>query len=184
MWIATAHRWNSDAAFLAACDAAGWSRGPGNRPIPGDGIVLDVIGPSIDPPTMVDGVIVPGAIDARWHVNVARIGVDLPASFVAATVTPATPRRGFNLPPPATPELPPVPATVPAWAFKALLREANRFAAARTAVDAAGGRQKDAWDGKPNWSRTSPLIATIATALSLTGPQLDQMFRDAEAAAE
>ena len=34
MWTRTCHRFTNEAAFLAACDAAGWPRDHANRPAP------------------------------------------------------------------------------------------------------------------------------------------------------
>ena len=34
MWTETFHRFADEAAFLAACDAAGWARGPDGKASP------------------------------------------------------------------------------------------------------------------------------------------------------
>ena len=178
----TFHRFPTRAAFLAACDAAGWARDHLGMPDPPPRVALDVIGPYAPPPTVVNGVMVPAAWDGRWHVNVLWPGDDEPpAEWEAARINPATPSRTFGVKPPRVPDPPPVPDRVPAWTGKTVLREAGRLAGARAAVDLAGGRTKDAWDGKTHWERNSPMIAAIASALSLTSAQVDQMFRDADA---
>lgn len=80
MWIQTFHRFLNDAAFLAACDAAGWPRDHTNRPEPPPGVVLDIIGPLSDP---------------RLHVNVAWHARDVDAAWTASQIAPATPSRVF-----------------------------------------------------------------------------------------
>lgn len=74
MWIPTYHAFPSRAAFLAACDAAGWARGPDGKPTPPAGATLQEIGPIVAPPRLdADGTPVPGdALDPRYHVNAAR----------------------------------------------------------------------------------------------------------------
>ena len=63
MWHATYHAFPSRAAFLAACDAAGWQRGPDQRPLLPEGVVLDEVGPIMSRPTVdVDGTPVPGEV--------------------------------------------------------------------------------------------------------------------------
>ena len=52
MWIPTYHAFPSGAAFLAACDVAGWLRGPDGKPMPAEGAVLQEIGPIIAPPSI------------------------------------------------------------------------------------------------------------------------------------
>jgi len=92
----TFHRFVTEAAFLAACDAAGWPRDHQNRPVPPPDIALDVIGPWQDRPAW-DGVtLTPGAIDGRWHVN-AQWPPDtiLPPAWSDAEVIPEQPFRMF-----------------------------------------------------------------------------------------
>ncbi len=96
MWTETYHRFADETAFLAACDAAGWLRGPGNRSLAPAGVALDVIGPAVEPPSLVGTLITPGAIDPRWHVSASWFsGTAMPASFVAAEVIPELPARMF-----------------------------------------------------------------------------------------
>jgi hypothetical protein len=96
MWTETFHRFDSEAAFLAACDAAGWPRGPDNTPQPPAGVSLDVVGSAVQAPTLVGTVITPGAVDPRWHVNAAWFsGTSMPSGFAAAEVIPERPVRTF-----------------------------------------------------------------------------------------
>jgi hypothetical protein len=96
MWTETYHRFSNEAAFLAACDAAGWARGPDGKPAPPTGVVLDIVGPAVEPPVFTGALITPGAVDPRWHVSACWFsGNALPASFVAAEVIPERPVRMF-----------------------------------------------------------------------------------------
>ena len=52
------------------------------------------------------------------------------------------------------------------------------------AVQAAGGRVRDAWDGAATWDRSSEFLGDLAGALGLSAGQVDQMFREAEAMRE
>lgn len=78
MWTPTYHRFTDEAAFLAACDAAGWPRDHTNRPAPPPGVALDLIGAMGSP---------------GYHVNAAWHAMDVPAAFTASQITPATPSR-------------------------------------------------------------------------------------------
>lgn len=96
MWIETYHRFADRQAFLNACDAAGWARGPDHEPGAGEGFSMDVIGPAHQPPVWVDGRATPGAVDARWHVNLSRrASLALPAAIAAAEIIPEAPLRVF-----------------------------------------------------------------------------------------
>jgi len=96
MWTETFHRFPTEAAFLAACDAAGWPLGPGNQPAPPEGVSLDVVGPAIEAPTLAGALITPGAVDPRWHVSASWFaGTAIPASFEAAEVISERPLRTF-----------------------------------------------------------------------------------------
>ena len=77
MWIPTYHAFPSRAAFLAACDASGWPRGPDGKPMPPEGAVLLEIGPIVAPPSLgADGTPVPGDVfDLLYHVNAAWHGI-------------------------------------------------------------------------------------------------------------
>ncbi len=182
MWTTTYHRFLNRAAFLAACDAATWPRGPDNQPIPPNGATLVEIGPLMAPPSIgPDGMPIPGEVlDPRHHVNAAWHGIDVPEAFRAASVVPATPNRCFALPAAPTIE-PPVPPLIPAWKGKAALREAGLLDAVEAAVAAAGGRIQDAWAGAPEWSRDSEFLLSLAVGLGLSKQQIDDMFRSADA---
>lgn len=80
MWTPTYHRFLNEAAFLAACDAAGWPRDHENRPAPPPHVQLDIIGPLADP---------------RWHVNAAWHSRGVDPAWVASQITPATPSRAW-----------------------------------------------------------------------------------------
>ncbi len=96
MWTETYHRFASEAMFLAACDAAGWPRGPDAKTSPPAGVVLDVVGPAVEPPVLAGTLITPGAIDPRWHVSASWFsGTAMPTSFAAAEVIPEQPVRMF-----------------------------------------------------------------------------------------
>jgi hypothetical protein len=96
MWTETYHRFPDESAFLAACDAAGWARGPGGKASPPAGVVLDIVGPAVEPPILAGTVITPGAVDPRWHVCACWFsGTATPSSFSAAEVVPERPVRMF-----------------------------------------------------------------------------------------
>ena len=103
MWTETYHRFTDEAAFLAACDAAGWPRGPDGKPLSPEGVALDVVGPAVDPPAFAGTLITQDAIDTRWHVNVSWFsGTAMPPSFAAAEVIPERLIRMFAATDPAT----------------------------------------------------------------------------------
>ena len=182
MWIPTYHAFPSRAAFLAACDAAGWPRGPDGKPMPPAGATIQEIGPIIGPPSIgPDGAPVPGEVlDPRYHVNAAWHGIEPPAVFRAAAMAPKTANRSFSLPPTPSPVEPPVPAVVPAWKGKASLRDAGLLDAVEGAVAQTGGRVRDPWDGASEWNRDSEFLSVLAEALGSRAGQIDQMFRDAD----
>ena len=96
MWTETFHRFADEAAFLAACDAAGWPRGPDGKTSPPTGVVLDVVGPAVEPPVLTGTLITPGAVDPRWHVAACWFsGAAMPPSFTADEVIPERPVRVF-----------------------------------------------------------------------------------------
>lgn len=181
MWTPTYHRFASRAAFLAACDAAGWPV-EGNAPVPPSGVVLDEVGPLLAPPQIVAGVAEPGeVIDARFHVNAAWHGIAPPAAFAAAEVTPETPSRAFALPAPPEPPPPAVPPVVAAWKGKAVLDAHDLLATVEAAVAAAGGMVAIAWAGATEWHRDSDFLAQLATAAGLDAAEVDDLFREADA---
>jgi hypothetical protein len=181
MWIRTFHRFETEAAFLAACDAAGWPRDHLNRPVTPAGVDLDVIGALADPPTVMEGRIVPGAVDPRWHVNASWLGLEVPEAFAAAQVTPNAPTRGFADRPPDPPPEPPVPPVAAAWKAKEVLAQRGLLDDVETAVAAAGGLVQRAWTGAAEWSRDSRFIAELAHVLGLGASDVDLMFREADA---
>jgi hypothetical protein len=181
MWTRTFHRFDTEAAFLAACDAAGWPRDHRNRPVPPTGVDLDIIGALVDPPTVVDDRIVPGNVDARWHINASWLGPEVPEVFGAAQVTPNAPTRSFADRPPDPPPEPPVPPVVAAWKAKEVLAQRGLLDDVETAVAAAGGLVQRAWTGAAQWSRDSRFIGELTKALNLEPSVVDQVFREADA---
>lgn len=182
MWVQGFYRFASRAAFFAACDAAGWPRDDRNQPAPPAGVDLDVVGQLISPPQIIAGMAEPGeVIDARWHVNAAWHGVEPPAGFAAAAVTPEAPARAFALPAPAEPPPPAVPPVVAAWKGKAVLDAHDLLATVEAAVAAAGGMVAIAWAGATEWRRDSDFLAALAEAVGLTASEIDDLFREADA---
>jgi hypothetical protein len=183
MWIPTYHAFPSRAAFLAACDAAGWPRGPDGKPMPPDGAAVQEIGPIMAPPSVgADGSPVPGdVLDARDHVNAAWHGIDPPASFAACAVTPMTPSRSFSLPPLPPPVEAPVPPVVASWKAKEVLAQRGLLDDVEAAVAAAGGLVQRAWAGAAEWSRGSRFVGELTGALGLEAADVDRMFREADA---
>ena len=96
MWTETYHRFSDEAAFLAACDAAGWARGPDGKPMPSAGVVLDIVGPAVEAPVFTGALITPGAVDPRWYVAACWFsGTAMPPDFAASEVIPERPVRMF-----------------------------------------------------------------------------------------
>ena len=182
MWTETFHCFIDEATFLAACDVAGWARGPDGKPMPPQGVSLDVLGTLTAPPTMgPNSTPMAGAIiDPGFHVNMARHCQSVPAPFQASVITPATPHRVLSLPVLA-PATAPVPGHIPAWKGKAALRETGLLESVEAAVQAAGGRVQDAWEGAATWDRGSEFLGDLAGALGLSAGQVDQVFMEAEA---
>lgn len=60
------------------------------------------------------------------------------------------------------------------------LADANLLAGVETAVAAADEKTKVAWEYALIWNRTSPMIETLAGALSLTDVQVDDLFKAAQ----
>jgi len=184
MWIETYHRFASRAAFLAACDAAGWERDPmlASRPVPPPEIALDELGPLVAAATMdADGNPVAGdVLDARHHVNAAWHGGVVSAAFEASRIEPATPHRTFGIV--APPSLPPaVPRVIPAWKALAWLESAGKLSAAEAVALAAGPAAKWAWQRSYEWHRDSELMQALATGLHMTAEQIDAAFIAADA---
>ncbi|MCX7380061.1 MAG: hypothetical protein NT133_01295 [Alphaproteobacteria bacterium] len=182
MWITTYHRFLNRAAFIEACQSAGWTCPPGKDPMLPQGVAMDIVGQIIGPPQIDEqGQPIAGeVIDPRYHVNLAWYGREPDAAFQASQVVPATPSRGWDIVvPPASP--PPVPQVVPAWKGKAALREAGLLGAVEAAVAAAGGRVQDAWLGASEWERASEFLTAMAVALGLMPDEVDKLFRDANA---
>jgi len=180
MWCETYHRFNDRAAFLAACDAAGWGRDPlsPTLPAPPPEVGFSEIGALVARPTLApDGAPIPGAvIDAGFHVNMAWHGGTVQEGFVASRVHPATPSRTFGLAPPPSPPPPVVPSTVAAWQGKAWLLQQGQLPAAEAAAQAAGGVALLAFQHAAEWHRDSALISVLAAALGLDAAATDAAF--------
>lgn len=181
MWITTCHRFTNRAAFLAACQMAGWTCPSGQDPELPQGVAVDIVGPIVAPAQVGEGgVPITGEVtDPRYHVNLAWHGRDPAPAFQASLVVPATPSRGWDVTAVAEPPSP-VPSVIPAWKGKAALREAGLLDAVEASVAAAGGRIQEAWTGAAEWSRDSRFIGILAKALDLEANEVDEMFRDAD----
>lgn len=182
MWITTYHRFLNRAAFLAACQEAGWTCPPGQDPELSHGVAMDIVGPILGPPRVgPNGIPIAGEVlDPRYHVNLAWHAQEMHPAFAVSQIAPATPSRTFGLPP-IQPPAPAVPAIIPAWKGKAALREAGLLDVVETAVAAAGGRVQDAWLGASEWERSSDFLVSLAASLGLNPCQIDDMFRCADA---
>jgi hypothetical protein len=95
MWVDKCYRFANRAAFLAACDAAGWPRNAEGQPWPA-AVALDIIGPGVEPPAIVDGAAVPGAVLPGYFVNASWYsGTDETPEFAAAQIVAEVPLRQF-----------------------------------------------------------------------------------------
>jgi hypothetical protein len=180
MWITTHHRFANRAAFDTAFLEAGWPVHQGVPELP-YGVVLDVVAPISAPARVGPGgePISGEAIDPRYQVNLAWHGCERDPAFEASLVIPATPSRGWDVSP-APVSQPPVPPVILSWKRKAVLREAGLLETVETAVKAADGRVRDAWQGAAEWQRDSEFLTNVADALGLSTEQVDQMFREAD----
>lgn len=70
-------------------------------------------------------------------------------------------------------------AVVTPFQGRMALADAGLLANVETAVAAGDEKTKVAWEYALEWRRTSPLIATLATALNLTETQVDDLFTSA-----
>lgn len=177
MWIETYHRFVDEAAFLAACQTAGWTCPPGQNPELLQGVAVDILGPIVAPAQVGAGgaPIAGDVIDPRYHVNLACHGRDPNSAFQASLVIPASPARRWDVTAVAEPQ-PPVPSVIPAWQGKAALREAGLLDAVEASVAAAGGRVQDAWTGASEWSRNSDFLLSLTPSLRLTNHDVDRLF--------
>ena len=118
-------------------------------------MALDIVGPFVGPASVgPNGIPVPGEVlDARYHVNLAWHAREMDPTFAASQVLPDTPSRGWDMAPLPEPGSPPAaPQSIPAWKGKAALREAGLLESVERAVNVAGGRVRDAWDGAVTWA--------------------------------
>lgn len=89
--------------------------------------------------------------------------------------------QGYRPEPPAPP---PVPVSVPKWAFLLVLRRAGKEAALKAAIAAYNGANADRvrakWEADPDIERNGATINALGAAIGYTPEQVDQVFRDAE----
>lgn len=99
MWTESYYRFPSRKAFLNACEAAGWTRGPANELVAPEGVSFDEIGQLVSTPVMeaATGMITPGdVLDARHYVTIAyHPPAAEHAGFVAHRIEPERPARVF-----------------------------------------------------------------------------------------
>lgn len=126
---------------------------------------------------VVDGRIVPGATDPRWHVNASWLGLEVPVAFATAQAIPISPTRSFADRPPEPPPEPPVPPVVAAWKAKEVFAQRGLLDHVEAAVVAVGGLVQRAWAGAAEWSRDSRFIDEMGKALGLESRVIDRMFR-------
>lgn len=85
---------------------------------------------------------------------------------------------------PAHPAPPPVPTSVPKWAFLLVLRRAGKEAALKAAIAAYSGANADRvrakWEADPDIERNGSTINALGAAIGYTPEQVDQVFRDAD----
>lgn len=87
-----------------------------------------------------------------------------------------------NTPNPYVPPPPPVPSQVPMWAVRVVLKQSDLLNQAQAAIDASGDYAlQTVWEYGNFADRSSPAIASLATALGMTGEEVDQMFFAANA---
>lgn len=85
---------------------------------------------------------------------------------------------------PAPPAPPPVPVSVPKWAFLLVLRRMGKEDALKTAIAAYNGadaaRVRAKWEASEVIERDGSTVNALGAAIGLTPEQVDQVFRDAE----
>lgn len=89
---------------------------------------------------------------------------------------------------PAPPAPPPVPASVPKWAFLLVLRRMGKEASLKAAIDAYAGPNADRvrakWEADPDVERDGQTVNDLGAAMGLMPPQIDQVFREAKMEAD
>jgi hypothetical protein len=83
-----------------------------------------------------------------------------------------------NTPEPYVPPPPPIPTTVTRFQALAVLAQADYLDTIWTYIDALPRSDitRLAFENATEWERTSPTLATLATMLSLTSEQVDDLF--------
>ena len=74
---------------------------------------------------------------------------------------------------------PPVPETVSRFQARAALLQIGKLADAEAVVAQADAITQLAWAEAIEWKRTSPALNTLAEAIGLTQPEIDDLFRNA-----
>lgn len=87
----------------------------------------------------------------------------------------------FVPPPPAEASPPAVPASVTARQARLALHGAGLLTQVEAAIAAAGGAVQIEWEYATAIERASPLLATIAAGLEMSGAQIDALFVQAAA---
>ncbi len=77
------------------------------------------------------------------------------------------------------PRVVPVPLSVTRAQLKLALLAGGRLDAAEAALQAATRERKVVWADRDTFNRDAPFIADLATALSLTAAQVDDLFKQA-----
>lgn len=87
-----------------------------------------------------------------------------------------------NEPNPYVPPPEPIPQQAPMWAVRTVLQNDGLFDKAQSLVEASTNNAlKNVWEYGNFADRNSSTINSLATALNLTGEQVDKMFVDANA---
>lgn len=86
------------------------------------------------------------------------------------------------------PSPPPVPASVPKWAFLLVLRRMGKEATLKAAIAGYTGPNADRvrakWEADPDIERDGQTVDDLGKAVGLTPAQVDQVFREAKVEAD
>lgn len=89
---------------------------------------------------------------------------------------------------PAPPAPPPVPVSVPKWAFLLVLRRMGKETALKAAIAGYTGPNADRvrakWEVDPDVERDGQTVDDLGKAVGLTPTQVDQVFREAKMEAD
>lgn len=163
MWTYHSYRFSSEADWLSALAAEGWSDGtPPEVEILVSGTLY---GPPPDDET-------PGEALPGWHVAAAFRDRAPPLAWAAQTIEP----------PDVMPVLDrtPVPQVVSRFQARAALAMAGLLTSVENAIASSNNIIAQlAWADAVQFERNSPTIAAMASALNLTEGQVDDLFRTA-----